>query len=179
MPFFLGKCEHYRDSTSQTAKTACFTTRANGGHARNTCQMRCSTPTLPPWPTDGVLCGSNLSAMAVKRGAEVSKPTCFTARANRDPPTNTCQMRGSTPTWPPWPVDGALWGRNLSAMAAKCGPAVSNLSAMAAEGALSGRFGEPGGGPGARIHQKDAKSVTNRTVLLHESWPGQGLPGLA
>ena len=179
MPFFFGKCEHYRDSTSQTAKTACFTTRANGGHARNTCQMRCSTPILPPWPTDGVLCGSNLSAMAVKRGAEVSKPMCFTAPANGDSPTNTCQMRGSTPTLPPWPIDGALWGRNLSAMAAKCGPAVSNLLAMAAEVAVSGRFGEPGGGPGARIHQQNPESVTNRTVLLHESWPGQGLPGLA
>ena len=64
-------------------------------------------------------------------------------------------------------------------MAAKCGPAVSNLSAMAVEVVVSGRFGEPGGGPGARIHLKNAESITNRAILLHESWPGQGLPGLA
>ena len=64
-------------------------------------------------------------------------------------------------------------------MAAKCGPAVSNLSAMAAEVAVSGRFREPGGGPGTRIHQKNAKSITNRTILLHESWPDLGWPGLA
>ena len=156
MPFFFGKCEHYRDSTSQTAKTACFTTRANGGYARNTCQMRCSTPILQPWPTDGVLRGSNLSAMAVKRGAEVSKPICFSARANSDSSTNTCQMRGSTPAWPPWPIDGALWGRNLSAMSAKCGPAVPNLWATAVEVVVSGRFGEAAGGPGARIHGENA-----------------------
>ena len=64
-------------------------------------------------------------------------------------------------------------------MAAKCGPAVSNLLAIAVEVAVSGRFGEPGGGPGARIHKKNAKSVTNRAVLLHESWPDLGWPGLA
>ena len=179
MPFFLWKCEHYRDSTSQTAKIMCFTGRANGGHIRNTCQMRLSPATLPPWPIDGVLCGSNLSAMAVKCGTEVSKPTCFAARANRAPPTNTCQMRGSTPTLPPWPVNGALWGVHQSAMAAKCGPAVSNLSAMSVEVVVSGRFGEPGGGPGTSIHQNIAKSVTNRASLLHESWPDLGWPGLA
>ena len=50
------------------------------------------TPTLPPWPVDGTRWGSNLSAMAAKRGAEVSKATCFTARANGDHPINTCQM---------------------------------------------------------------------------------------
>ena len=47
-------------------------------------------------------------------------------------------------------------------MAAKCGPAVSNLSAMAAEVAVSGRFGAPAGGPGARIHQKNPESVTKQ-----------------
>ena len=78
--------------------------------------------------TEGAPCGSNLSAMAAKRGAEVSKATCFTARANGAPPINTCQMRGSTPTLPPWPTDGALRGSNLSAMAAKCGAEVSKVA---------------------------------------------------
>ena len=92
---------------------------------------------MPPWAVDGTLCGSNLSAMAAKRGAEVPKATCFTTRANGDSPTNTCQMRGSTPTWLPWPVDGALWGTNLSVMAAKCGAEVSKVacSTASADGA--------------------------------------------
>ena len=59
-------------------------------------------------------------------------------------------------------------------MAAKCGPAVPNLSAMAAEVVVSGRFGEAAGGPGARVHREKAESVTNRAVLLHESWPDLG-----
>ena len=98
------------------------------GRVENTCRMRSSTPTLPPWPIDGAPCGSNLPAMAAKREAEVSKATCFTARANGDPPINTCQMRGSTPALPPWPIDGALRGSNLSAMAAKCGAEVSKVA---------------------------------------------------
>ena len=69
-------------------------------------------------------------------------------------------------------------------MAAKCGPAVPNLSAMAVEVVVSGRFGEPAGGPEARIHQKNTNPITNRAILLHESWPdlgwaGLGWPGLA
>ena len=32
----------------------------------NACQMRSSMDTLPPWPIDGTLLGSNLSAMAAK-----------------------------------------------------------------------------------------------------------------
>ena len=52
----------------------------------NTCQMRGSTPTLPPWPIDGGLWGSNLSAMAAKCGAEVSKVACFTTRTKSAPP---------------------------------------------------------------------------------------------
>jgi len=40
---------------------------------------------VPPWPIDGALCGSNLSAMAAKCGAEGSKVACFTVRANGDP----------------------------------------------------------------------------------------------
>ena len=43
------------------------------------------TQILPPWAVDGTLCGSNLSAMAAKRGAEIPKVTCFTARANGNP----------------------------------------------------------------------------------------------
>ena len=98
----------------------------------NTCQMRGGTRTLSPCPIDGPLCGSNLSAMAAKRGAEVPKVSCFTARANGDPPINTRQMRGSTPTSPPWPVDGALWDSNLSAMATRCGADVSKVACSTA-----------------------------------------------
>ena len=59
-------------------------------------------------------------------------------------------------------------------MAAKCGPAVPNLWAMAVEVVVSGRFGEPAGGPGAWILEENAKSITNRNILLHESWPDLG-----
>ena len=44
------------------------------------------TQILPPWAVDGTLCGSNLSAMAAKRGAEVPKVARFTAHADGDPP---------------------------------------------------------------------------------------------
>ena len=56
------------------------------GRVENTCRMQGSTPTLPPWPIDGALWDSNLTAMAAKCGAEVSKVTCFTVRANGAPP---------------------------------------------------------------------------------------------
>ena len=46
----------------------------------NACQMRGGTCTFPPWPIDGPLCPSKLSAMATKCGADASKVTCFTVR---------------------------------------------------------------------------------------------------
>ena len=117
---------------AEVSKATCFTTRSKGTPFINTCQMRSSTGTLPPWPVDGTLWGSNLSAMAAKCGAEVCKSTCFTVRVNGDPPINTCQMRGSTSTLPTWPIDGVLCDSNLSAMAAKCGAEISKATSFTA-----------------------------------------------
>ena len=71
---------------AEVPKATCFTVRANGNPFMNTCQMQGSTRTLPPWPADGALWTTNLSAMSAKCGAEVSKVTCFTAHADGAPP---------------------------------------------------------------------------------------------
>jgi len=63
---------------------------------------------------------------------------------------NTCQMRGSTPTLLQWPIDGAPCSSNLSAMVAKCGAEVPNLSAIAVKELVSGRSGDPPAARGAR-----------------------------
>ena len=148
----------------------------------NTYQMRGSAPTLPPWPIDGAPSGSNLSAMAAKCGAEVCKLMRFIVRVNGDPPINACQMRGRTPTLPPWLIDGALRGSNLSAMAAKCGAEVSNPPQTAVKALIPG---DPATRRCPAIHRapdrirpKRPKSITNRAILLHESWPELGWAGL-
>ena len=99
---------------------------------------------------------------------------------------NTRQMRGGTGTLPPWPIDGTLLGSNLSAMAAKCRAVVPNLSAMAVKALVSGRSGGKTVARGARsptghrtrIQPKKQKSNANGAILLHESWPDLGWPGL-
>ena len=57
-------------------------------------------------------------------GRSVQSDVFYRARGWR-PAINTRQMRGGTPTSPPWPIDGALWDSNLFAMAAKCGAQVT------------------------------------------------------
>ena len=64
-------------------------------------------------------------------------------------------------------------------MAAKCGPAVSNLSAMAAEVAVSGRFGEPGGGPEPGSTKKDQNRLQTEQFCFMKAgltWAGLGRP---
>ena len=119
------------------------------------------------------------------RGRSVQSAMFYHA-FERCPPINTCQMRGSTGTLPPWPIDGTVLCSNLSAMAAKCRAVVPNLSAMAVKALVSKRSGGKTVARGARsptghrtrIHSKKQKCITNGVILLYESWPDLGRAGL-